>query len=271
MSAPIPPPEPKPGTPEELQMHIFSAYWNLRYGMAIVSFALPLLVFAVAYYLGGGVGLQDSMSDYYWAPRQDGVRPPSRDFFVGGLFALAVFFYLYKGFSPKENLALNIAAVFALGVAIFPMAEKDLPDASKVSLHGFCAVTMFLVLVYVIWFRADETLKFVPPDAWPSAKAYLLAYRIIGVVMVVSPLIAFVTSLWVRRASFVFFVEAAGIWAFAAFWALKSWELKNSSATAKAVQGKLALDPATDTLREVPKARAAEAAPTVAREEISGF
>lgn len=271
MSAPAP--DPKPGTPQELQLHILSTYWNLRYGMAIVAFALPILVFTVAYFLGGGVGLQDSMSDYYWAPRINDVRPPSRDVFVGGLFALAIFFYLYKGFSPKENWALNGAAVFALGVAIFPMAENVDQDSggSKFSLHGFCAVTMFLFLVYVVWRRSEDTFDLIAEDAKPSVAQYRWIYRFIGLVMIASPLIAYLLSSVIRATSFVFFVEAAGIWAFAAYWAFKSWELKNSSATAKAVRGKLALDPKTETLHEVPVARAAAAGPKLAGEEISGF
>jgi hypothetical protein len=76
-----------------------------------------------------------------------------RDWFVGALFAIAACLYLYKGFTPKENRLLNLAAVFAVGVAIFPMnwPPKNWPPPGWPNepicntftagyVHGTCAV-----------------------------------------------------------------------------------------------------------------------------------
>ena len=102
---------------DELQEHIFSTYINLRYGMAIIAAIFPVLVFAVGAL--DGVHLQNSISAYYWASGTGELR--ARVWFVGGLFAVATFLYLYKGFTVAENIALNLAAILAVGVAVFPM------------------------------------------------------------------------------------------------------------------------------------------------------
>ena len=51
---------------------------------------------------------------------------------VGILFVVAAFLYLYKGFTPFENYALNVAGVCALGVALVPMPWNR-PQCSNVN------------------------------------------------------------------------------------------------------------------------------------------
>ncbi|HYH46436.1 MAG TPA: hypothetical protein VEG34_12195, partial [Thermoanaerobaculia bacterium] len=149
---------------DKLQKHIFSTYLTLRYGIIAIGALLPLVVYGVGAF--HGVELQDSISAYYWAP--DGMDAPSRNWFVGGLFAVAAFLYLYKGFSIAENIALNLAAILAVGVAIFPTEWNCGEACGKFSLHGFCAVSMFACLAYVVWFRSRDTLELVPENATPS-------------------------------------------------------------------------------------------------------
>jgi hypothetical protein len=225
---------------DELQEHVFSSYLHLRYGAAIIGALLPLIVYAVGILYR--VPLADSISDYYWVP--DGPEAPSRDWLVGCLFAVAAILYLYKGFSNAENVALNLAALLAAGVALFPTAEYDSAGGGRFSIHGFCAVSMFICLVYVVWFRAGDTLHLLPPGATPGPERYRQMYRIVGGVMLVSPLTAFiVNSIIGTETSYVFFIEAAGIWAFAAYWLIKGSELKRSGATSQALCGETASKP----------------------------
>lgn len=220
----------------ELQEHIFSTYLNLRYGMAVIAAAFPIVLYVVGRL--DGVGLQDEISAYYWASATGELR--ARVWFVGGLFAVAAFLYLYKGFTTRENVALNLAAVFGVGVAIFPMEWECRVDCGRLSLHGFCAVAMFACLVYVVWFRARDTLPFLPDDVDPAR--YRRLYAVIGVIMLASPLTAFVlNSLVGTRSTYVFFIEAAGIWAFALYWWVKSSEMRHSRATRKALQAQIAI------------------------------
>ena len=222
---------------DKLQKHIFSTYITLRYGIVLLGALLPIVVYLVGRI--HDIPLQDSISAYYWA--SDGHSAPSRDWFVGCLFAVAGFLYLYKGFSAAENIALNLAAILGVGVAIFPMEWQCGTACGKYSIHGFCAVAMFACLVYVVWFRAGDTLTLIPDGATPSRARYRQAYVTLGAVMLASPLTAFVlNSVIGTRTSYVFFIEAAGIWAFTLYWWVKSRELKRSAATAKVLDGQVA-------------------------------
>jgi len=224
----------------QLQKHVFSTYLTLRYGIVAIGALLPLIVYGVGSV--HGVPLQASISAYYWAP--SGLADaPSRNWFVGCLFAVAAFLYLYKGFSKGENLALNTAAIFALGVAIFPMEWSCGTACGKYSVHGTCAVAMFLCLVYVVWFRSGDTLPLL--QAHPKVEArYRSAYKLLGAVMLVSPITAFILNAAIGpHTSYVFFVESAGIWAFAGYWFTKSAELNRSMATARVLRGEVKAAP----------------------------
>jgi hypothetical protein len=237
----------------QLREHIFSTYLTLRYGIALVGALLPLVVYVVGAF--HDIQLQKSISAYYWASSADQdeevsekdvplvyhkveQNPPSRTWFVGGLFAIAAFLYLYKGFSVAENIALNLAAILAAGVAVFPMEWRCGTACGKYSIHGFCAVVMFVLLFYVVWFRAADTLTLIHDDA--SQARYRRMYKIIGLAMLASPVTAFVLiSVLDRRSSYTFFIEAAGIWAFSLYWWVKSSELKRTAGTIKALQGQV--------------------------------
>jgi hypothetical protein len=218
---------------DDLQKHVFGTYVNMRYGLVFIGALLPIVLYAIgAVY---GIGLQGSMSAYYWASVGNVV--PARDCFVGGLFAVAVCLYLYKGFSSSENLALNLAGLFGVGIAIFPMAPPGTPSDGKFSVHGTCGVLMFLCLAFVLWFCAHKTLTLLP-DA--DRNRYRRQYRSIGLVMLASPLTAFVMNAMMgERKSYIFWVEAVGIWAFAIYWWLKSRELKVTNAMALALVAQL--------------------------------
>ena len=218
----------------ELQDHIFSTYLNIRYGLAVIAALFPVVVWAVGAL--DGVPLQRSISAYYWASASGDL--PARVWFVGGLFVLAALLYLYKGFTQAENLALNFAGLFGAGVALIPMQWNCTADCAKFSLHGFCAVALFVCLVYVVWFRARDTLRHLPADANPAR--YKQLYAAIGAIMLASPLSAFALNLvFGTPATYTFFIEAAGIWAFAAYWWVKSTELQKSGATGKALRGEV--------------------------------
>ena len=220
--------------PDRLREHIVSTYLSLRFGMGLITFAFPVLVYVAGRYQG--YDLQCSLSAYYWSG-EDGWFY-ARTMFVGGLFAIGVFFYLYKGFTQAENISFNLAAVFALLVALFPTSRPVCVDAptDKFTLHGFFAVSLFVCLTYVVLFRARDTLPLVPPGPGGNNHAkvakYKRVYAIVGIVMLVSPLTAYILNSFSHKGGshFIFFIEAAGVWSFGLFWWIKSDELKSSSA-----------------------------------------
>lgn len=202
--------------------------------MAAIAAAFPVVL-----YLGGliyKIDLQDSMSAYYFAAV--GGDPPMRTCFVGLLFAIGSFLYLYKGFTAKENTALNFAGLFAIGVACFPMAWGCGDNCPKINAHGFCAVSLFVCIAFVCLRCSRDTLKLITDEH--KQKNFRIKYRIIGLIMIVSPVTAFILSLVTYDIhKYTFFIEAVGIWAFALFWWTKSSELAQSSAELLALHGKI--------------------------------
>jgi hypothetical protein len=223
---------------DELLDHMLWTYYGLRWGLAVIGYALPLVVL-----LAGGVlhhvWLEPSISQYY---HTQGLITffTTRDLFVGGLFATAACLYLYKGFSNKENVALNLAGVFAVFVAVLPTGAT-LEERNLVSkLHGMSAVLFFACIVYVSLFLSRDTLRLLPAA---RQKIYARWYDGTGTAMIVSPLAAVGLSFWFERAlqfrTLIFWVETFAVWSFATYWMIKTREIQESKAEKKTCDAKL--------------------------------
>jgi len=235
-------------TPEQKIVHIrdgmLRSYTKICLGMAIIAALFPLLVYVNGFFYG--ICLQPSISNYYFAPsvsrpdidpqhggekvacpasaeRIDPWDHPVRALFVGGLFALGVFLFLYKGFTPVENWILNFAGIFAVGVAIFPMGRSYFLLPPWFSPHGFCAIAMF-VCIASIAIRTKST-KSSPFEDETSSARYRNWYNFCAVGMVTFPIIGVAMNIVFGGSSPIFWVEAVGIWIFAIFWSVKSYEL----------------------------------------------
>src|SRR5262245_57469586 len=229
---------------DELQKHLASTYFGLRLAIVVFSFALPLIL-----YFGGrlrGVDLAPSISDYYFAAPAvpEGATTPSvgvmRDWFVGILFAVAGFLYLYKGFSKLENILLNVGGVLLAAVALIPCACQG-GSTSGVSLHGVAAVGFFLIMAVVVFKCNEETLSLLKKKHPELLAAYKMRYRVIAGLLVLSPVAAVVVSF--RFGSLTFFVETFAIYVFAAYWAVKSRELKHTQAEMAVLEKRAKTDP----------------------------
>ena len=222
---------------DELQNHMLGTYYSLRVGLAVIGIVLPLIVL----FAGGvlhHVWLEPSISRYYYT--QGLSYFTTRDLFVGGLFAVGVCLYLYKGFSTKENVALNLARVFALFVALLPTAATSSNRGLVSTLHGTSAVLFFLCIAYVSLFRSRDTLHLLSPAKRPR---YASAYLGAGLAMIVSPLAAVVLSFALEPTSglrtLIFWVETFAVWTFAAYWIIKTKEMRDTKAEGRALDGKL--------------------------------
>ena len=97
-------------THSELQHHMFTNYITLRISLALLAFGFPILLC-----LGGflvNVPPQASMSEYY--PFSNVAGWSLRDLFVGMLFSIGILLYVHRGYSYRENYALNLAGIFAI-------------------------------------------------------------------------------------------------------------------------------------------------------------
>jgi hypothetical protein len=237
--------------PAQLRQHVLATYFGLRTGIAVVGIALPLVLWIVGYFYAH-LCLQRSISAYYHA-----VGPTyhsMRNWFVGSLFVVGTFLYLYKGFSKLENILLNIGGVLAVLVALVPMRWQpcDLvvcgitPGLCKGpgwSPHGISAVGFFLCIVLVIFCCSNDTLPLIKDVGFPKADEliarYKRIYRTIAVLMVASIAAAYILNVVGSSHSTVFWVEVAGIWSFAAYWLVKSHEMSKTEAEARAMCGEL--------------------------------
>ena len=222
---------------QELQNHMMGTYFGLRVGLAVIGIALPLVVL----FAGGvlhHVWFEPSISRYYHTQGLSFLT--TRDFFVGGLFAAGACLYLYKGFSTKENVALNMAGVFALFVALLPTAAPFTDRTLVSTLHGTTAVLFFLCIAYVSLFRAHDTIHLLSPA---KQGRYAWMYFLAGLAMIVSPLAAvglsFALEPTSRFRTLTFWAEAFGVWAFAAYWIIKTREMRETKAEKRALNAEL--------------------------------
>ncbi|MEM9625003.1 MAG: hypothetical protein AAGA21_02135 [Pseudomonadota bacterium] len=223
----------------DLKKHVLSTYLTLRVGLAGAAIFLPFFLWWGGHYLFD-VQLKKSMSAYY---HEEGLL---RDVFVGILMMVAAFLYLYKGFTQRENIALNLAGLFLAVVALVPTAKPGI-DVGQFTLHGASALFFFLAIGYVALFRANDTLPLMKDRV--KAKRFAWIYRIVGAAMIASPLIAFVLVLLFGTteqggSSWVFFFEAVSVVVFGLYWIFKTLEVQHTHAEQRALEGSLRVAPA---------------------------
>jgi hypothetical protein len=255
--------------PRSIEGQINATYFSLRVTLAVLAFALPPLLW-IGGHLAAHIPLRDSMSAYYWAaPGQicqcgdmvddkcptigdthwteeqrqkwiDHLKAGTmRNYFVGFLFAVGVILYVYKGYTWKEDWALNSAGVMAVSVALNPTPW----DCAKhdFTVHGASAILFFLAIAYVCVFRSRDTLVLI---ADPKRRAlYKNLYWVLGIVMVCSPIFAIIyTAIRQRHDSYTFYAETAGIYSFSIYWVVKIREI-SLIGERRAIEG--SRDPAT--------------------------
>ncbi|MEO6687707.1 MAG: hypothetical protein ABIS07_01835 [Dokdonella sp.] len=142
----------------------------------------------------------------------------SQSIFVGFLFAIAAFLLAYNGESRTEMLLSKVAAVAALGVALFPCRCGSHSEFIPY-VHAISAATMFLILAYFcyLFFRRARD------KGHPQAKARAGIYAACGVAIVSSILVLAIDnlthgSLRATIPRLTFYGEATGLMAFGVSW-----------------------------------------------------
>ncbi len=204
------------------------SYLFLSLGMGLMAFFLPILLIAVAHY-------HDHFSISYFYYTGD----PSRNIFVGFMYAIGVFLILFHGLSNIENWILNAAGAAAIVVAMRPMPiftkghptqveqQCSLPKGGLPSVHAVSAIFFFLCLAVVAIFFAKGRVKYITD--LPMKRMFIAAYNVTGFLMIALP--ATVMVLYYRHGArcenhHIFAVEWAGIVAFSLFWFVKTYEYK---------------------------------------------
>jgi hypothetical protein len=104
--------------------------------------------------------------------------------------------------------------------------------------HGVLTILFFLCIAYVCVFRASDTLGLMKDSA--CERRYRRTYRLLGILMVLSPLpAAILAHLLQASSSIIFFAEASGVWVFAFYWIVKGCELRKTDADTQGTERRL--------------------------------
>ena len=194
------------------------SYLDLRKAIGIIGTALPF-VLAFGNILVEGPGIQDSISSYY--------HTGMRDVFVGSLCAIAVFLMSYRGYERKDDIAGDLACVFALGVALFPTTpDVNITPRDNIigALHLLFAAGFFLTLAFfsLVLFRKTDPTRAPTRGKLKRNAVYTLCGYTILVCLAFIVVVAFLSSdSPVKRLDPVFWFEAAAIVAFGVSWLTK--------------------------------------------------
>jgi hypothetical protein len=198
---------------------VFS-YLQLRTAVGVLGTALPF-VLALGAAIVFGKGIQSSMSYYY--------HTPMRDVFVGTLFAIGFFLLSYQGYERADNIAGNLACVFAVGVALFPTPFD--PKAPGIThtigiVHFAFATLLFGTLIFFCLFLFTKT----NPRKKPTRRKLQrnMVYRACGGVMTLCIVLALANMLLpapvataLQPYSPLYWLEATAIVAFGISWLTK--------------------------------------------------
>jgi hypothetical protein len=111
-------------------------------------------------------------------------------------------------------------------------------DGDTSTVHAVVAISFFVCMAGVCLFCAGDTINLLPDRK--KKDAYHRSYRLIGTLLVLSPLAAVAVSyVFPQFENYKFFVEAFGVWMFAAYWLVKSRELSITSAEKRALHGQV--------------------------------
>lgn len=146
-------------------------YRALRLLVGIIALAIPFVVWWVS-----NVYLTSISASYY---------TDARDAFVGMLFVVGAFLWAYNGHSQKQKLASKVAAVSAIGVALFPTTCDTCTSSTTGTLHYIFAAVLFIILTVFCFVFFQKDIKGQGGEKGRRSKIYFAC----GVLMVLAMLI----------------------------------------------------------------------------------
>ena len=212
--------EPRPDDePRYVRSYVFS-----RFCIGLLGVLLPpLLVFLEPALFDGQPFPRGSLSAYYYS----GVR----ELFVGGLWAIGVFLFIYKFLDFSwESLLSSLAGVAAVLVAVFPTElpgsgvtptpfQVKFGESTVTAIHYASAIAFIALLVpIVLFFARDEGRR--EHRRWQGFHTVSAAFILFG-----AALAAF-AGITGGPDKGVLLGEWIAIWAFGAAWLAKGAERK---------------------------------------------
>ncbi|MDB5142736.1 MAG: hypothetical protein JWQ66_1449 [Mucilaginibacter sp.] len=198
----------------------------IRRAVGILGIALPVVVALGIWLINSCHPVRESISSYYYTVMGN--------YFTGTLCAVALFLFTYRGPDYKNQVATNIASVFALGTALFPTNSDHLNNYCNIvtkadssfsnTAHYLFAAAFFITLALIsllLFPKLDPGKSFTPQKHQRN-----ILYRAFGIIMFV--VLALILSMQYKpignaltpyKAEFWF--EAIALWAFGFSWLIK--------------------------------------------------
>lgn len=194
------------------------SYLTLRKAVGILGLALPFLLAFGGMLLDRKFGVHGSISGYYYTGM--------RNVLVGTLCAIGTFMMSYRGYERKDDVAGDLACLFAIGVALCP-TNSDLNSTTFMGLaHYLFAALLFLTLAYFSLCLFTKTDSDVPPTRQKlrrNAVYKICGYAILGAVVLIVVVKYLPEGLRTEVARFnpVFWLESIAVIAFGISWLTK--------------------------------------------------
>jgi hypothetical protein len=204
--------------PSSSERTLVLSYLELRKSLGVIGIALPFIL-VVGKILLQGDGLLSSISMYYYSA-MGGV-------FVGSLSAIGVFLWSYRGYDIRDSIAGHFAAIFAVGVALFPTTPDGTVTSTQLAigmLHYTFAGLFFGTLIYfaLVLFRKTDSSK--PPTKQKLMRNHI--YAICGYTMLASIILLALARFLLSDSSVyglhpIFWLESILVEAFGISWLVK--------------------------------------------------
>jgi len=187
------------------------SYLTLRKVIGLMGVLFPFILAIGCVLLSPLTGIQESISAYYGTIM--------RNVFVGVLFTIGWFLFAYKGYEDQDDMAGDLACLFALGVALFPITN---PHQWVQVMHLIFAASLFITLAYfsmVLFTKSDGKMT-------TRKKTRNKIYKSCGWIMLACIALILVYKLFLQHTVIAalqptFWLETFALWAFGVSWMTK--------------------------------------------------
>ena len=174
--------------PSDPKQPLVFSYLELRKAVGWIGLLLPGILFLGGKALPPHIGLQSSISAYYYTK----MGPV----FIGLLCAIGVFHLATEGYDLVDRIAGRLACVFALGVAWFPTTPASPCPPCHIAkvighVHVACATSLFLILSVFCLFQFTQS-DLPKEKRTPRKNARNVIYRICGCTILLAMLLALI-------------------------------------------------------------------------------
>ncbi|MEL1245539.1 hypothetical protein AAEO56_14790 [Flavobacterium sp. DGU11] len=192
------------------------SYQQLRKLIGVLGLLLPIIL------LGGHIIGKDTAEPYFLDSISHYYYSVMGDVFVGILCAIAIFLFTYKGYPDgNDNIAGNLACLFALCVAFFP-TSKDSSTTTVSVVHYIGACLFFAALGYyclVLFTKSKGTLT---EEKKKRNKIFRsCGYIIVGCIVLLAAYRIPAINEILKDTCYFLVLEIVALWAFGISWLVK--------------------------------------------------